>query len=374
MADETYPDDLRYYTEHDWVRVEGDEAVFGITWFAQDALGEIVYADLPEIGATVVTDESYGELESVKAVERHHRAAQRRGRRGQRRAAATRPRRVNERLLRRGLAHPRAHDRPGRARRAHGRRRPTRRSSTRPDAAAPDTSRHPARTGREMLAAVGVAASTSSSPTSPRRCACASRWPCPPASARSRSPNSCGPRGRQHRPGRRGLASSAPASTTTTCPPWSTRSSSRGEFLTAYTPYQPERSQGVLQAIFEFQTAICELTGMDVATRRCTTAARRWPRRHAASPAPDATAAIVVSAGVHPEYRQVLATDARGLALELVPVPLSRRRSPTRRRSRRCGDDTARRRPQQPNFFGALEDLRRASADARHAAGAPLSS
>ena len=67
MADETYPQELKYFKEHDWVRVEGDEAVFGITWFAQDALGEIVYVELPESGA-VTAGESYGELESVKAV------------------------------------------------------------------------------------------------------------------------------------------------------------------------------------------------------------------------------------------------------------------------------------------------------------------
>jgi glycine cleavage system H protein len=68
VADETYPDDLRYHPEHDWVRVEGDVAVFGITWFAQDALGEVVYFDPPEVGAVTVAGESYGELESVKAV------------------------------------------------------------------------------------------------------------------------------------------------------------------------------------------------------------------------------------------------------------------------------------------------------------------
>lgn len=68
MAAENYPDELKYFTEHDWVRVEGGEATFGITWFAQDALGEIVYADLPEPGATVTAGETYGELESVKAV------------------------------------------------------------------------------------------------------------------------------------------------------------------------------------------------------------------------------------------------------------------------------------------------------------------
>ncbi len=68
MADETYPEDLMYHQEHDWVRIDGDEATFGITWYAQDALGEVVFFDPPEVGSVVVKDESYGELESVKAV------------------------------------------------------------------------------------------------------------------------------------------------------------------------------------------------------------------------------------------------------------------------------------------------------------------
>jgi glycine cleavage system H protein len=68
MADETYPQELKYYKEHDWVRIEGEDAVFGITWFAQDALGEIVYADLPAVGDEVSAGKPYGELESVKAV------------------------------------------------------------------------------------------------------------------------------------------------------------------------------------------------------------------------------------------------------------------------------------------------------------------
>jgi glycine cleavage system H protein len=67
-ADESYPSDLRYHPEHDWVRAEGDEAVFGITWYAQDALGEVVYYAPPAVGATVAKDGTYGELESVKAV------------------------------------------------------------------------------------------------------------------------------------------------------------------------------------------------------------------------------------------------------------------------------------------------------------------
>jgi glycine cleavage system H protein len=68
MSEETYPQELRYHKEHDWVRMEGEEAVFGITWFAQDALGEIVYVDLPAVGDQVAAGTTYGELESVKAV------------------------------------------------------------------------------------------------------------------------------------------------------------------------------------------------------------------------------------------------------------------------------------------------------------------
>jgi glycine cleavage system H protein len=67
-ATESYPDELRYHREHDWARVEGDEAVLGITWFAQDALGELVHYEAPSEGDTVTKDEPYGEVESVKAV------------------------------------------------------------------------------------------------------------------------------------------------------------------------------------------------------------------------------------------------------------------------------------------------------------------
>ena len=67
-AAESYPDDVHYHREHDWARVEGDVAVLGITWFAQDALGELVHFEPPEPGSTVTKDTSYGEVESVKAV------------------------------------------------------------------------------------------------------------------------------------------------------------------------------------------------------------------------------------------------------------------------------------------------------------------
>ena len=68
MADETYPAELRYHPEHDWARVDGDEATFGITWFAQDQLGEVVFFDPPEVGASTAANQPYAEVESVKAV------------------------------------------------------------------------------------------------------------------------------------------------------------------------------------------------------------------------------------------------------------------------------------------------------------------
>jgi glycine cleavage system H protein len=68
LADASYPEDLKYHPEHDWAKVDGDTATFGITWFAQDQLGEVVFVELPEVGSTVSANGTYAEVESVKAV------------------------------------------------------------------------------------------------------------------------------------------------------------------------------------------------------------------------------------------------------------------------------------------------------------------
>jgi len=68
VADASYPEDLRYHAEHDWARIEGDTATLGITWFAQDQLGEVVFFDPPQVGTTLTKDQPYAEIESVKAV------------------------------------------------------------------------------------------------------------------------------------------------------------------------------------------------------------------------------------------------------------------------------------------------------------------
>jgi len=67
-ADETYPEELRYHPEHDWAQINGDEATFGITWYAQSSLGEVVFFEPPDVGTGVTKDEAYTEVESVKAV------------------------------------------------------------------------------------------------------------------------------------------------------------------------------------------------------------------------------------------------------------------------------------------------------------------
>jgi glycine cleavage system H protein len=67
-AAESYPDELKYHPEHDWARIEDGEAVFGVTWFAQDSLGELVHFEAPEVGSTITKDQPYAEVESVKAV------------------------------------------------------------------------------------------------------------------------------------------------------------------------------------------------------------------------------------------------------------------------------------------------------------------
>ena len=68
MAEASYPDDVKYHAEHDWARLDGDVATLGVTWYAQDQLGEVVFFDPPEVGATVAKDQPYAEVESVKAV------------------------------------------------------------------------------------------------------------------------------------------------------------------------------------------------------------------------------------------------------------------------------------------------------------------
>ncbi len=145
----------------------------------------------------------------------------------------------------------------------------------------------------------------------------------------------------------------------------------RGELLTAYTPYQPEMSQGVLQAIFEYQTAICELTGMDVSNASgydgTTVAADAcFVAKHATG-----KSKIVVTEATNPQVRQVVKTYAPGFGLEVVEVPHEDGvTDPTRLRG--VAHDAAAVIFQQPNFFGILENAPELAANAQEAGAMPI--
>jgi glycine dehydrogenase subunit 1 len=145
----------------------------------------------------------------------------------------------------------------------------------------------------------------------------------------------------------------------------------RGEFLTAYTPYQPEMSQGVLQAIFEYQTAICELTGMDVSNASgydgTTVAADACHVAKAAT----GRSRIVVTEATNPQVRQVLKTYARGFGLEIVEVPHDGGATDPDR-VRDAARDAAAVLFQQPNFFGVLEAAPDIAAAALEAEALPI--
>ncbi|HEX9120688.1 MAG TPA: aminomethyl-transferring glycine dehydrogenase subunit GcvPA [Terriglobales bacterium] len=147
---------------------------------------------------------------------------------------------------------------------------------------------------------------------------------------------------------------------------------SRGEFFTAYTPYQPEISQGTLQAIFEFQTMVCELTGMEVAN------ASMYDGSTAATEAVMMAARVtgrkgaVVARSVHPEYREVLATYAKNQGMLIAEVPfLDTGRLNTAALEKAITDNTACVLIQSPNFFGTVEDVA-AVAEIAHRKGALL--
>lgn len=135
----------------------------------------------------------------------------------------------------------------------------------------------------------------------------------------------------------------------------------RSEFYTAYTPYQPEISQGTLMAIFEYQTLICELTGMEAANASMYDGATAMAEAAAIACDTQRKKKIVVSQTVHPEYRTVLKTYTDSLALEVVEVPFDRGTTDLDKLSQLIDNQTACVIIQHPNFFGSLEKVREIS-------------
>ena len=146
---------------------------------------------------------------------------------------------------------------------------------------------------------------------------------------------------------------------------------SRGEFFTAYTPYQPEASQGTLRSIFEYQTMLAELTGMDVANASLYDGASSLAEAALMAHAVTGRDGIALSRGVNPLYRQVVETYGEGLSLRIASAPLVDGVTDPDGLRAAVSDRTAAVVVQYPNFFGCLEDVARA-ADIAHAAGALL--
>jgi glycine dehydrogenase subunit 1 len=144
---------------------------------------------------------------------------------------------------------------------------------------------------------------------------------------------------------------------------------SRGEFFTAYTPYQPEASQGTLRSIYEYQTMIAELTGMDVANASIYDGASSLAEAALMAHAVTGRGEIVLAAGVNPLYRRVVATYCQGLGLRLRDVPAPEGILDRDAARRMVGSRTAALVVQSPNFYGCLEDVA-AAAELTHAAGA----
>ena len=319
-AGEDYPEGLKYHREHDWARIDGDEATCGVTWFAQDALGELVHFEAPSEGSTVAKDSTYGEVESVKAVSDVIAPLS-----GEilevNQKVVDEPETVNEDpygegwLIRIRLSDASEVDSLLDADAYKQFLAEQWRAVVGNQLSLTDSDRE------EMLAAIGVSSIEELFKDIPAGVRFEGALDLEPALS---EPDLV-----------RHLEELASKNVDTTkelsflgagiydhyVPAVVDAVLQRGEFLTAYTPYQPEMSQGILQAIFEYQTAICELTGMDVSNASgydgTTVAADAcYVAKHSTG-----RTKVVLAETLNPQVRQVVKTYAPGFGLEVVEVP-----------------------------------------------------
>ena len=362
MAEASYPDDLKYHPEHDWARIEGDEATFGITWYAQDALGRGRLLRPARGGHQVSKDQSYAEVESVKAVSDVFAPLS-----GEivevNEALADSPEKINADpygdgwMVKVRLSDPAEVDAAARRGRLQGA----------AQSGAELMSRYTSVTDedlRAMLDAIGAGSLEDLFADIPRVGSPGARARPARRAARSRRSTTTSPR--------------LPPATATPTP----RSSflgagmydhyvpalidnllSRSEFLTPYTPYQPEISQGGLQVMFEFQTAISELTGLPVSNASVYEGPSAVAAAGYLAKLETRRTKLVASRGLHPHSRAALRTHAAGYGMEVEEVPLN-------------GDGAtdargARRRARRRHRGGVRASSRTSSARSRSSASSP---
>ncbi len=363
MAEASYPDDLLYHPEHDWAKIDGDVATFGITWFAQDAMGEVVFFDPPEVGTLVTAGEDYTEVESVKAVSDVIAPLS-----GEivevNMALADETEPINEDpygdgwMVKVKLSDPAEVD-----------------GLLHRDAyvSTPVVSGYTAVTPEDlevMLGAIGVESIEQLFDGIPAALRLKRDIDLPPGE----------PEQAVYAELRR-LAARNVSAETELCflgagmydhyvPSIVDMLMSRSEFLTPYTPYQPEVSQGGLQVMFEYQTAISELTGLPVSNASLYEGPSAvGAAAYLAKAANKGRTRLLASRGVHPHSRETLATLAVGYGMTVDEIPLTDGLTDLDTLREALGDDVCAVILQQPNFLGTIEELS-LLAEAAHDCGA----
>ena len=335
-----YPASFRYTKDHEWIKVSGDTGTIGITDYAQHELGDVVFVGIPAVGAKVATGKIFGTIESVKAVSEIYAPVS--GEVVETNAAlSATPEAVNTDphgaawLIKIKLAESRRSLRPDGRRHLPGVHLRRRKGSLGLMRYLPKS---PAER-REMLAAIGVQSIDELFATIPEQFRLKAQLRLPAADVRAEIIQYFRERAAENSSGYTSFLGAGVYNHLRSVVTDSLIQ--RGEFLTSYTPYQAEISQGTLQAIFEFQTLMCELTGHGGRQRLDVGRLDGHHRSGADGRAPHGRHRVVVARSLHPEYRQVLDTYTRNLGLEIHEVGFTVDRANRRRASRSDDRKTA---------------------------------
>src|SRR5262245_55976422 len=363
------PPDLRYTKEHEWAKLEGDKARIGITSFAQEQLGDVVFVELPKLGTKVTAMKTFGVVESVKAVSDLYAPIS-----GDvveiNAELPKKPEVVNADPYGQGwmivvkLANAKEWDSLMSAA-----------DYEKLVAAAGHQDRryisNTAAQQREMLATIGASSIEELLSRIPTKARLSHPLNVPAAMAEADLVRHLRRLSSKNANADDFACFLGAGSYDHTVPSPINHMISRGEFFTAYTPYQPEASQGTLRSIFEYQTMMAELTGMDVANASLYDGASSLAEAVLMARAVTERNTTVLSKGINPLYRQVVETYVEGPGLRLRSAALGDGVTDLDALRKVVNAQTAAVVIQYPNFFGCLEDVK-AAGEIAHAVGALL--